>query len=309
MAGQSIRILPNEFTKEQHHRVGISVPDQWDRLWTYCMFPAGTYDAGELLRDTVAADLLGTYGTSLPNVTHDVSEAAAVGSNVLKDTTENFTFDQYLRGAIGAIVEGPGYGQVFQVLRAQDNELEIALVSDSDGDAAGGQRPGWKVALTAESKYRLGFPGRVLKGWNSGVTDAGSDSISRGVIQSDLTVPASEVRYGWALQRGLGHGKAEGSNEALTTGTPVIPAAGGHLKASTLFSGTAPTNVAGTLTAIRALAKAVGIAAVGNVREDNSDTDDRLAPIHFDIRNTALSYRFPVKDEPYSRDDNGELIL
>lgn len=309
MAGQSIRILPDEFTKEQHHRVGISVPDQRDRLWTYCMFPAGTYNAGELLRDTVAADLLGTYGTDVPNVTHTVSEAAEVGSNVLKDTTSNFTFDKYLRGAVGAIVEGEGFGQAFQVLKAADNELEIALISDSDGAAAGGQRPGWEVALTTSSKYRLAFPGRVLKGWNSGGTGAGSDSISRGVIQTDLTVPTSEVRFGWALQRGLGHGKAEGTNEVLTTGTPVIPAAGGHLKASTLFSGTAPTTVAGALTAIRALAKAVGTAALGNVREDNSDTDDRLAPIHFDIRNTALSYRFPVKDEPYSRDDNGDLIL
>ena len=309
MAGQSIRILPDEFTKEQHHRVGISVPDQWNRLWTYCMFPAGTYNAGELLRDTVAADLLGTYGTSLPNVTHDVSEAAEVGSNVLKDTTASFTFDKYLRGAIGAIVEGAGFGQVFQVLKAADNELEIALISDSGGDAGGGQRPGWEVALAISSKYRLAFPGRVLKGWNSGVTGAGSDSVSRGVMQADLTVPASEVRYGWALQRGLGHGKTEGSNEALTTGTPVIPAAGGHLKASNLFSGTAPTNVSNTLTAVRALAKTVGIAALGNVREDSSDTGDRLAPIHFDIRNTVLSYRFPVKDEPYSRDDNGELVL
>ena len=309
MAGQSIRILPDEFTKEQHHRVGISVPDQWNRLWTYCMFPAGTYNAGELLRDSVAADLLGTYGTSEPNVTHTVSEAAEVGSNVLKDTTADFTFDKYLRGAIGAIVEGAGFGQVFQVLRVQDNELEIALISDSDGDAAGSQRSAWEVALTTASKYRLGFPGRVLKGWNSGGTGAGSDSVSRGVIQEGLTVPTSEVRYGWALQRGLGHGKTEGTNEALTTGTPVIPAAGGHLKASNLFSGTAPTNTAGALTAIRALAKTVGTAALGNVLSASGNTDDRLAPIHFDIRNTALSYRFPVKDEPYSRDDNGELVL
>ena len=94
MAGQSIRILPDEFTKEQHHRVGISVPDQWNRLWTYCMFPAGTYNAGELLRDSVAADLLGTYGTSEPNVTHTISEAAEVGSNVLKDTTAELHFRQ-----------------------------------------------------------------------------------------------------------------------------------------------------------------------------------------------------------------------
>ncbi len=303
MAGQAIRILPKEFTKEQHHRVGISTPDQWDRRWTYCMFPAGTYNTGELLRDTVAADIFGAVGTDEPNVTHTVTEAAEVGSNVLKDAARNFTFDAHLRGAIGAIVEGPGHGQVFQVLSAEDNALEIARISGGNGAGTG-----WAVALTTDSKYRLAFPGRVAKAWGSGETGAGADSISRGVIQADLTVPESEVRYGWALQRGLGVGKTQGSAEALTTGTPIVPAPGGLLKASDLFSGTAPTDVENALTSIRRHAKTVGTAVLGNVRLDASDTDDRLAPISFDINNTALSYRFPVKDEPYSKDD-GEIVL
>lgn len=328
---QAIRILPKEFTKEQHHRVGISAPDQWDRLWTYCMFPAGEYNAGELLRDTVASDIFGTFGSAEATVSQAVTEAAKAGTNTLQDTTANFTFDTHLRGAIGAIVEGAGHGQVFQVLRSQDNTLEIALISD---DGAGS---GWEVALETTSKYRLAFPGRVAKAWGSGGTGAGSDSISRGVIQADLTVPESEVRYGWMLQRGLGRGKTQGSAEALVTGTPVVPAPGGLLKASDLFletdlAGLAipeidPADVLNSLLAIhtharsveiallnslksiRRHAKTVGTAVLGNVRVNSSDTDDRLTPIYFDIRNTALSYRFPVKNEPYSKDDDGEVVL
>lgn len=303
MAGPSIRIQPKEFTKEQHHRVGISAPDQWDRRWTYCMFPAGTYNTGELLRDTVASDIFSALGTAEAVVSQAITEAAEADTNILKDTTTDFTFDAHLRGAIGAIVEGAGHGQIFQVLRSQDNALEIALISD---DGAGG---GWEVALDTTSKYRLAFPGRVAKAWGSGGAGPGTDSISRGVIQADLTVPASEIRYGWTLQRGLGRGKTQGSAEALVTGTPVVPAPGGLLKASDLFSGTAPTDVENTLISIRRHAKTVGTAVLGNVRSSDSDTDDRLAPIYFDIRNTALSYRFPVKDEPYSKDDDGELVL
>ena len=62
MAGQSIRIQPDEFTKEQHHRIGITTPDSWGRIWTYCMFPGGTTDVtrqvGKVFRDSIATDLL-----------------------------------------------------------------------------------------------------------------------------------------------------------------------------------------------------------------------------------------------------------
>ena len=154
MAGQSIRILPNEWTKEQHHRVGISVPDQWDRLWTYCMFPGGasgtTYNKGELLADSLSADLLGNSGVGT------LTEAQAVGSNLIKDTDE-FADDDF-RGAIGLINSNDGIGQVFQVLRIVDKDtLEIALLFEGDG------KSGWKTALTTSSTYELMFPGRVKK--------------------------------------------------------------------------------------------------------------------------------------------------
>lgn len=293
MAGQSIRILPKEFTKEQHHRVGISVPDQWDRLWTYCMFPGGssgtTYNEGELLADSLSADLLSSSGVGT------LTEEQAVDSNLIKDTDE-FADDDF-RGAIGIIDSNEGIGQVFQVLRVIDKDtLEIALLFEGDG------KSGWKTALTTSSTYELMFPGRVKKVPTTGLFA----QIYRGFIQEALTVPAKENRYGWALQQGLGIAAHDSSDTAPVAAA--FMAAGdttdGNVEGAGLVTGTDPTNVAGLLPATRKSVNSVGRSPFGITL-----AADGTVPIYADIRNNMLSYRFPVKDEPYSRDDNGDLIL
>lgn len=275
---QTIRILPDEFTKEQHHRVGITVPmEEGGGVWTYCMFPGGssgmTYPAGAVLRDSVAADLL---SGSNAGRTGTVTEVAAVGTNLLKDTGE-FASKKYLRGAIGQIVASDGEGQKFQVINVPDDDtLEIALISNS----ASGNKPGWETALAATSEYRLWFPGLVH-------LSAATGSIIRGVLQAECVVPANEHRYGWAGQRGDLDFKIDASGTAIgSPGTPLRSAGSGLVQGGNAGS-------------------EVGIVTLG----DLTGTVDVTTPGIGAIVNDAVSYRFPIKDKPYSRDDNGDLIL
>ena len=78
----------------------------------------------------------------------------------------------------------------------------------------------------------------------------------------------------------------------------------GNIEGAGLVTGTAPDNVAGVLGAARKSVNGVGRSPFGITL-----SADGTVPIYADIRNSMLSYRFPIKDEPYSRDDNGDLIL
>lgn len=273
MPGQSIRVLPDEFTKEQHHRLGISAPDDWGRIWSYVAFSPGTYRQGRIVRD-------------VPVTTGTVTTAAAKDTNLLKDTGE-FANDGWLRGAIGIITNasGNGTGQVFQVVRRIDDDtLEIALITDASGDRKGGNNPGWKTALTASSTFTLRLPGRV------------SESIAaparvRGAFQAEnnLVVPANEERYGWVLQRGLGLGDFiadPGGGSDVDVDASVRTAGSGQVRGGN-----------------------TGVVVGYAVAVITNATVTGVRPVQFTIENDELSYRFPVKDEPYSRDDNGELIL
>lgn len=270
--GQSIRILPDEFTKEQHHRLGISAPDSWGRIWSYVGFSGGTYKPGRIVRD-------------VPVVTGTVTTAAAAGTNLLVDSGE-FANDGWLRGAIGVITNasGEGTGQVFQVIRRIDDDtLEIALITDASGQRKGGN-PGWETALTTSSTFTLRLPGRV------------SESIAaparvRGVFQAeaDLVVPTNEERYGWVLQRGLGLGDFPvdpGGNAAIGVDANVRTAASGQVRGG-----------------------ATGVVVGYTIYEIPDTAAAGLKPMIFTIENNELSQRYPINDEPYSRDDNGELIL
>lgn len=278
MPGQSIRIQPKEFTKEQHHRVGISVPDQWSRAWTYCMFHGGSSDAthqvGTVFRDAISTDLLSAAeGT--------VTAAADVDTNVLTDSGE-FTNDD-LRGAVGQIVDGGGEGQVFQVLGSKQddaaNSLLIALIAAADGSKQEGKRPGWQTALTTASKYRLSFPGRVVR-------SAAASTLIRGVLQAQLILPANETLYGWLLQRGPGLFRLDVSGTAAAVGGSIRTAAGGL--------------VIGGDTGAR-----IGTCTLGDLA---GSTDAVIRGIA-EITNDDVSYRNTIKDEPYSRDEQGELVL
>ena len=252
------------------------------------MFPGGasgtTYNKGELLADLLDNSGIGTLTT-----------AQAVGSNLIKDTDE-FANDDF-RGAIGIIDSNDGIGQTFQVLRVVDKDtLEIALLFEEDG------KSGWKTALTTASTYELMFPGRVKKT----PTTLPFAHINRGFIQEALTVPANENRYGWALQQGLGIAAHDSSDTApnaaafMTAGDTTD----GNIESAGLVTGTPPDDIPKLLAATQRSANSVGRNPFGITL-----TADGTVPIYADIRNNMLSYRFPIKDEPYRRDDNGELVL
>lgn len=273
MAGQTIQIQPDEFTKVQHQRLGVVSPDDWGRIWSYVAFSPGTYRPGRIVRD-------------IPVTTGTVTTAAAKDTNKLVDSGE-FANDGWLRGAIGVITNasGQGTGQVFQVLRRiDDNTLEIALISDVSGKTKGGYNPGWAEALTTSSTYSLRLPGRV------------SESIAapervRGAFQGriNLVVPANEERYGWVLQRGLGVGDFivdPGGNANIGVDIDIRTAASGQVR-----GGNQGFVVGYTIYTI----------------PDAAVTG--LKPMMFTIENDELSYRYENKYEPYGDDDRGNLIL
>ena len=273
MAGQSIRILPDDFTKEQHHRLGISAPDDWGRIWSYVAFSAGTYKPGRIVRD-------------IPVVNGTVTTAAEADTNLLVDSGK-FANDGWLRGAIGVITNatGEGTGQVFQVIRRIDDDtLEIALITNASGKKKNGNNPGWATALTTSSTFTLRLPGRVSESVATGAR-------VRGVFQAedDLIVPANEERYGWVLQRGLGLGDFpadSGDSAAISVDTNVRTAASGQVRGGS-----------------------AGVVVGYTIYEIPDEAAAGLKPMIFTIENNELSHRYPITDKPYSRDDNGDLIL
>ena len=271
--GQAIRIQPDEFTKEQHHRLGLTTPDDWGRKWSYVAFSPGTYRQGRVVRD-------------IPVITGTVTTAAEADTNLLVDSGE-FANDGWLRGAIGVITNasGEGTGQVFQIIRRiNDDTLEIALITDANGKKKGGNNPGWETALTTSSTFTLRLPGRVSESIATGAR-------VRGVFQAedDLVVPANEERFGWVLQRGLGLGDFPADSAdytAIGADTNVRTAASGQIRGGS-----------------------AGVIVGYTIYEIPDDAGAGLKPVHFTIENDELSYRFPIKDEPYSRNDNGELVI
>ena len=270
MPGQAIFVHDSEFTKEQHHRVGISAPDEWGRIHSYCMFHNSTSSDITFNRGEVVADRSWSSG--------DVTAAAAIGSRQLQDTGQFASLD--LRGALGLVHGGPGNGQLFQVTQVIDsNTLEIGLLTDTSGNPANGYKPGWDTALTTSSDYLLRFSGSVSKA-------AASDNRLRGVVQGSVTVPAGEVRYGWALQKGDGALRMDGSG--------TNPSIGGALR--TAASGLVIGGTSGDI---------VGVCTLADI--DNSS--DIIIYGTVNIENYSMSYRMTIKDKPYSKNDQGDLIL
>ena len=64
---------------------------------------------------------------------------------------------------------------------------------------------------------------------------------------------------------------------------------------------TAPNTVAATVAAARWSMNAMGRGVL--------DVENTTVPGYLDIRNHFVSYRFPILDKPYSRDDQGNLVL
>ena len=249
---QDIKIRPDFLHHEQQHTVGIIT-----KQWSYVEFTPGTYNRGTVVRDAKSSDLLGNSGTGT------VTEAASIGDNTLVDTGEFANKD--LRGAIGAIVEGAGVSQSFQVLDVKDeNTLIIEVLYRKD--------KGWNVALDTTTKYRLTLPGRVYPG------AAPATDRPRGVLQREVfTVPTGEVRYGFVKQRGLIEGLVDVSGTALA-----------HL-----VTYTSEGKFIGTTSYVQAVGRTFLGAYAG--------AGDGQMPIELMIENSLPSFRYPIrKEQPYA---------
>ena len=212
----SIRVLPDALEREQQHTLGIVETDKGGDNWSHVEFPAGTYVQGQVIRDSLTADIVGNSGVG------SVTAAAAVDTRELKDTGE-FSAKQYLRGAIGEIYQGGGQGQKFIVVAVADADTLIISVEGK----------GWQTALTTASRYNLILPGRAI------VATAGSPFV-RGVIQREgFTVPANETRYGWVKMTGLLQAQKDNSGTAFAANQGVVPTTGGLV----IGSGAAPNGL------------------------------------------------------------------
>jgi hypothetical protein len=263
----AIRILPDQLKSEPQERLGVTAPDEWGREWSYVGFVPGTYKKGIAVRDHLSADLLSAaVGTA--------TAAAAKGAYTLQDTGE-FTGDDFY-GAIGHIHDGAGQGQRFIVMGRDDdgNTLYIKLFN-------GG---GWETAIGTSTKYSLYFPGLVKI-----ATDA--HAATRGLTQRDeFTVPTGERRYGWVVKTGSALGLKDNSAKAFSVGGRVIPTTGGLL----IGVPTTAASINAATVAISTIMNSIGYSPLG---EPTEAADDFLLPIELEIRNQALSYRFPLEKE------------
>lgn len=267
-----IKILPDEITKEQQHRLGIREPDRWGELWTYVEFPPGQYHGGRIYRDMLSSDLLSSSGVGTPTAT------SPAGSNVLKDTGE-FANKKYLKGALGEITQGAGAGQNFIVLDVpDDNTLIISL--DTLNHIKKTQ--GWRLAIDTTSRYKLVLPGRI-------VVAAIATMLTRGILQRlGFTVPAGETRYGWLKQTGKIRVTKDNSGVSLSHDEGVVPTTNG------LAIATGASN--------RHLS--IGFPVFG----EPGGTADVVTLIYGTMQNGLLSHRFPIGREQGYTDNFGNSI-
>lgn len=238
----------NTLDGTQEHTLGQWAPDKWGRGARYMRF-AETGSRGGLVRDGVHSDLSGA-GTA--------SAAAAIGTNVLKDTGV-FTDKALIEGSIGYISGGTGVGQSFAILEVVDADTAIVLVLEGD-DGEGN----WGTALATDSTYVLYFPGQGFAG--DGVTD-----IAAGFLQYDVS--ADDVgKFGWVRQEGLGPARGDAS-ATLATGKGAVSGGSGKIVG---FSSTATT---------AQLNGKVGTPVLGDIAANG------VVLLNYEVMNKALSYK------------------
>ena len=256
---------------DQKMRLGQTLYDENGDRWSYVQFDEAC-GAGEHVRDSLLADLI--TAANVDSGVGGASKASAIGNNLLHDTG---AFTKDIAGAIGFISAGTGIGQVFTITKMiddSDDAVEIALLSSATGVPG---KQGWAVALSATSKYRLIFPGRVKQG-------DGSADITRGVTPIAVTIPSGTKKYGYVRQSGLGYGKIDASADDIAVGENVLAIGAG------LFEGFAATETA--LEVDRKLGKAI----LGDI----GGSTDTFAPIDFNINNTVRSHRQALTDHPFN---------
>ena len=255
--------------KNQTARLGDVAMDVDGNIWSYVKF-AEECKPGEVLRDTVSADIISSSGVG------SVTAAAEVGSTILEDDGE-FKDDDFV-GAVGFITAGAGKGQSFKVTKMIDTDkIRIELLASATDFPKRRQTKGWSVALATSSRYALIFPGWVRKG-------GGISSVIRGV--SEVEVRTKEIGYyGWLKQEGLSFGKLDASADAPTVGDWMVATAAGLIKG---LDATAPANLADVPTHAKQYSAVIGQCLAGDV----TGTDDVLIPVNLSIRNHTLSYKF-----------------
>ena len=262
----------------QQHRLGEIAEDSIGNTWSYVQF-RGEVGIGEVVRDAVHSDLI------TANNPGEVSAPAAVGTNRLttsdefQDTNSN-PID--VRGAIGSIVGGTGYGQNFTVLeRIDEDTIVVQVLTSRTGFVTDGN---WETGLTTTSRYRLTFPGVVYQG--SGLTD-----VVRGFAQVAVDDAKKVGRYGWVQQTGLGFVKLDVDDpDVPVTGDGLVPAGAGLVKG---FTGTTTADEAAAV-----IAKCI----LG----DFAGASDTLMWAELMVTNRAQSFRMPQDRHPFA--ERGQRI-
>ena len=183
--------------------------------WTYVRFDE-ILNLGDFVRDSITSDLVAIEsGTTYAQAT----AVSAIGSNLLIDSGQ-FTDKDYV-GAFGMISDNAGVGQIFYIEAMDDvNQVKIRVIATAAGQLGLNDDRGWQVALAANSRYRLRFPGAVRQG-------DGLNDFVRGFVQHEI-VAADLGKYGFVCSKGLCFGRFVADDSSVpAAGTPFIPRAGG----------------------------------------------------------------------------------
>ena len=183
--------------------------------WTYVRFDE-ILNLGDFVRDSITADLVAVVAST---TNAQVTAISAIGSNLLIDSGQ-FTDKDYV-GAFGHITDNAGVGQMFYI-EAMDNvnQVKIRVIATAAGQLGLNDDRGWQVALAADSRYRLRFPGAVRQG--DGLNDFGRGFVQRAIVAADLG------KYGFVCNKGLCFGRIDRDDSSVpAAGTRFIPDTGG----------------------------------------------------------------------------------
>ena len=204
-----------------------------------------------------------------------VTSAHAAGTNELADASEFASGD--LVGAVGATVGDSvanGAGQSFHITEMVDaNTVRVIVRSSASAPISDGK---WATALVSgTTTYRLWFPGYVQVG-------NGMPTVVRGVVSD--SVVAATTPYGWVQQSGVATVRILAAGDPLVRTEGMIPSTNGRFEGFTAAATTA--DEASAVVAQCCVDDIVGASNITTV-------------VRLNIRNDAVSYRFPPRGAQY----------
>ena len=204
------------FSREQHHTVGLVAEAPDGTRASYVELPGGDYTAGTVVSDRSA--VTGTVGAGNLNNSGEGERTLEIGSQSFPNND--------LVGAIGIIRAGTGKNQVFVVEdhpTEGDTEGNLQIARWNVLSQGYPRQKGWETGLAADSAYAIRLPGRV----EVPATAVNNVTLVRGVLQTDVEVPAGTFMYGWVLQQGIGFGV--GASATIAEGEVVVMDDGGKV--------------------------------------------------------------------------------